>query len=114
MRYNSSMNVQAIVSELRAERDRIQHAIDALERTAHTTTAGKRRGPKSGRRMSADARRRIGLAMKKRWAERKKGKKVTTSSAKKTRHGGISAAGRKRISEMMKKRWAAKKKMEAA
>jgi hypothetical protein len=112
MRYNSSMNVQAIVSELRAERDRIQHAIDALERTAHTTTAGKRRGPKSGRRMSADARRRIGLAMKKRWAERK-GKKAT-SNPKKTRQGGISAAGRKRISEMMKKRWAAKKKMEAA
>jgi hypothetical protein len=46
--------------------------------------------------------------MKKRWAERK-GKKAT-STAKKTRQGGISAAGRKRLSEMMKKRWAARKK----
>ena len=109
------MNLQAIVNELRDQRDRIQQAIDALERiTNSTTSAAKPAGRKPRRHMSADARRRIGLAMKKRWAERKKGKKVTTSSAKKTRHGGISAAGRKRISEMMKKRWAAKKKMEAA
>ncbi len=107
-----TMDVQAIISELQTQRDRIQQAIDALERTSHTTTAGKRRGRKPGRHMSADARRRIGLAMKKRWAERR-GKKVA-SSAKKTRKGGISAAGRRRISEMMKERWAAKKKASAA
>jgi hypothetical protein len=109
------MDMQTIVNELRDQRDRIQQAIDALERiTNSTTSAAKPAGRKPRRHMSADARRRIGLAMKKRWAESKKGKKVTTSSAKKTRQGGISAAGRKRLSEMMKKRWAAKKKMEAA
>jgi hypothetical protein len=102
------MDSQAIISELLAQRDRIQQAIDALERTTHPTSAGKRRGRKPGRHMSADARRRIGLAMKKRWAERK-GKKAA-STTKKARKGGISAAGRKRISEMMRKRWAEKKR----
>jgi hypothetical protein len=83
-------------------------AIDALERTTHATSTGKRRGRKPGRRMSAAGRARISAAQKKRWAERK-GKKAA-STPKKTRQGGISAAGRKRISEMMKQRWAARKK----
>jgi hypothetical protein len=106
------MNLQAIVNELREDRDRIQQAIDALERTTHTTATGKRRGPKPGRHMSAAARARISAGMRKRWAKRK-GKKVT-STPKNARKSGISAAGRKRISELMKQRWAAKKKMEAA
>ena len=69
------MNLQAIVNELRDQRDRIQQAIDALERITNSTTAGKRRGRQPGRKMSEDARRRIGLAMKKRWAARKKAQK---------------------------------------
>ena len=112
VRYNSAMNVQEIVTELKAQRDRIQHAIDALERTTPSTTTGKRRGRKPGRHMSSAARARISAGMRKRWAQRK-GKKVT-STPKNARKSGISAAGRKRISEMMKQRWAAKKKMEAA
>ena len=51
--------------------------IDALEQT--TPTTGKPAGRKPRRHMSADARRRIGLAMKKRWAERK-GKKLKRRS----------------------------------
>ena len=103
------MDIQAILSSLREQRDQIQKAIDALERNTHSGTT---KGRKSGRHMSADARRRIGLAMKKRWAERK-GKKVI-GSGKKARKSGISAAGRKRISEMMKQRWAERKKATAA
>src|SRR5664280_1105542 len=95
-----TMNVQAILNELRDQRDRLQQAIDALERTTHTTATGKRRGRKPGRHMSAAARARISAGMRKRWAERK-GKKVT-STTKIAQQGGISAAGRKRISEMMK------------
>jgi hypothetical protein len=102
------MDITSILTELRDQRDRIQQAIDALERTTNTTATGKRRGPKPGRRMSADARRRIGLAMKKRWAERKGTK--ATSPTKKARKGGISAAARKQQSERMKARWAAKRK----
>jgi hypothetical protein len=70
-----AMDIQSIVSELRDQRDRIQQAIDALERTTPSSPTGKRRGRKPRKHMSADARRRIGLAMKKRWAERK-GKKA--------------------------------------
>jgi hypothetical protein len=70
------MNVQAILNELRDQRDRIQQAIDALERiTNSTTSTGKRRGRKPGRHMSAAGRARISAAMKKRWAKRKKAQK---------------------------------------
>jgi hypothetical protein len=65
------MDIADIISELSAERDKLQQAIDALERTMGTGQKKGRRS-KTGRTMSADARRRIGLAMKKRWAERKK------------------------------------------
>lgn len=67
------MDISSILAELRTERDRIQAAIDALDNVQGATT--HRRGRQPGRHMSADARRRIGLAMKKRWAERKKAEK---------------------------------------
>lgn len=65
------MDIQAILSELRDQRDRLNTAIAALEHANGTKRRGRPRG-KPGRHMSAEARRRIGLAMKKRWAERKK------------------------------------------
>jgi hypothetical protein len=102
------MDIQSIIAALQEERNRLQQAIDALAGTTDSTSNRVRRGRKPGRHMSADARRRIGLAMKKRWAERK-GEKGA-SAVKKANRGGISAAGRRRISEMMKQRWAAKKK----
>jgi hypothetical protein len=67
------MDIASILSELSAERDKLQQAINALERTSGTSE--NRREPKPRRTMSADARRRIGLAMKKRWAARKKAQK---------------------------------------
>jgi hypothetical protein len=66
------MNVQDIVTELKAQRDRIQQAIDALGRTTHTTSTGKRIGRKPRRHMSAAGRARISAAQKKRWAKSKK------------------------------------------
>lgn len=64
------MNLDAILSELKSERNRLDGAIAALE-------SGARRGPgrPAGRRrrvMSAAARRRISAAMRAKWAERKK------------------------------------------
>ena len=64
------MDLQSIVRELRSEVERLEKAIAALERDQDGTTA-KLRGRKRGSRMSAVTRRRIGLAVKKRWAERK-------------------------------------------
>jgi hypothetical protein len=68
-----NMDTQSIIAELEAERGRLNSAIAALQ-----SSQGKRGRTASGRpdghkrHLSAAARRRIGLAMKKRWAERKK------------------------------------------
>jgi hypothetical protein len=64
------MDITGILTELQLQRDKIQQAINTLTRIGGKTD--KRRGPKPGRHLSPEARRRISLAMKKRWAERKK------------------------------------------
>ena len=67
---------------------------------------------KRKRKMSAAARKRIGDAQRKRWAESKKlsesPSKRTTREAPKPKRK-LSAAGRKRIIEATKRRWAAVK-----
>lgn len=74
-----SLDFQKIVSDLTAEKDRITRAIEAL------LESSSKRGPKkgvkrtgaTGRRrggMTPEGRRRLSLAMKKRWAERKRKK----------------------------------------
>lgn len=62
------MQIDEIVRDLEAERDRLTQAIAALR------SGTKRRGRPPGRRrqLSEEARRRISLGMKRRWAERKK------------------------------------------
>jgi hypothetical protein len=112
------MNLQEVVDQLRAERNRLDQAISALE-----GPSAPRRGrpPKSstttgsGRRvMSAAARKRISEAMKARWAARKKRKspaKTTKATAKKAAgRPQMSPAARKKLSALMKARWAARKK----
>jgi hypothetical protein len=64
------MDTATIVAELEGERDRLDSAIAALQGSRVKTASGKRDGRR--RRLSAAARRKIGQAMKKRWAERKK------------------------------------------
>ena len=73
------MNIHSIVSELKAERDRISHAITILEGTAngrptvHKASLG--RTPtvrKVGHHLTAAGRRKLSRLMKQRWAERKK------------------------------------------
>jgi hypothetical protein len=72
------MNLERIISDLKQERDRISRAIVALKesnsrRTARKTgvvfaaSQGKKRGS-----LTPEGRKRLSLAMKKRWAERKK------------------------------------------
>ncbi len=69
------MDTQQIISELEAERDRLDQAISALRGSMRG-----RRGPMAGRRgrrrLSAAAKRRISEMMKKRWAERKRAMKA--------------------------------------
>jgi hypothetical protein len=77
----NDLDTEQIVQLLKAERGRIDRAIAALEgaTSQRRTTAGSvtSRGPQLGkrRRMSAEARRRISDAQKKRWAKQKKAAK---------------------------------------
>ena len=59
------MNIEEIAAELRAQRDRIDQAINAL-------SANDTRRKKGSRKLSDEGRRRISEAMKLRWANRKK------------------------------------------
>jgi hypothetical protein len=77
------MNLTTILAELRTRRTRIDHAINAIESLNHST--GRKRGtaanrpsvPKRRRRhLSAAARRKLSLLMKKRWAQGKMRKKA--------------------------------------
>jgi hypothetical protein len=68
------MDTASIVAELTAQRDRLDQAIAALRGKGTTirTVTGKPDGLRRKRTLSPAARKRIGEAMKKRWAERKK------------------------------------------
>jgi hypothetical protein len=68
------MDTASIIAELEAQRDRLDSAIAALRGSRSTlrTISGRPDGRR--RRLSAAARRKIGQAMKKRWAEKKKKK----------------------------------------
>ena len=77
------MDIQTVLADLRRERARLDAAIEALQGLG----SGRKRGPgrpagssksksgRSGRHMSAAARKRISEMMKKRWAERRKAAK---------------------------------------
>jgi hypothetical protein len=67
------MPIDHIIARLEEERDRLTQAIDALT-ASHA--AGKRRGRRPGRHLSAAARKKIGDAMRRTWAARKKKEKV--------------------------------------
>jgi exonuclease VII small subunit len=67
------MDTQQIISELEAERDRLEQAISALRGSIRRGAGTGRRGR---RHLSAAAKRRISEMMKKRWAERKRAMKA--------------------------------------
>ena len=115
------MDIQTIVLDLKAERNRIDQAISAIE--GLTSTAHRRgRRPKAAttggnrRRMSPAARKRISEAMKQRWAKWKgksAPKQDKTTPKKTTVRRPMSAAAKKKLSALMKARWAAKKQSRA-
>ena len=116
------MDREEILHELKAERDRIDDAIGALE-GGSSKSIGKfritvqERPVKRSHRLTPAGRRRLSQMMKKRWAERRKQntrRGVTSTSRGKAqvrrRRNRLTPAGRKRLSEMMKARWAARRK----
>ena len=77
-REHRQMDRVTIIAELEAERDRLDSAIAALrssQRGHARTLSGKPDGRSRKRHLSAAARKRIGEAMKKRWAEKRKASK---------------------------------------
>jgi hypothetical protein len=92
------MSIGQIVTELKAERERINAAIKAL--TALTVTP--RTNPKVKHTMSAAGRRKISLAQKARWAKRASDGKAGTVKPKRT----MSTAARRKIAAAQRARWA--------
>jgi hypothetical protein len=70
------MDTQQIISELEAERDRLEEAISALRGSMRGRGNGRGRGRRGRRKLSPAAKKRISEQMKKRWAERKKAMKA--------------------------------------
>ena len=69
------MTIASIVAELKAERERINHAIIALEGTSPNGAASKQAtatAPQKRGGITAAGRKRISEMMKARWAERRK------------------------------------------
>ncbi|HZS29433.1 MAG TPA: hypothetical protein VFB76_19565 [Candidatus Angelobacter sp.] len=74
----SYMDTQQIITELEAERDRLDQAITALRGSmrGRRGPGGFGKGRRGRRRLTAAAKRRISEMMKKRWAERKRAAKA--------------------------------------
>ena len=108
------LNTEQIIQYLKDERNRLDEAIAVLDGPG-TKSATEARGGR--RHMSAEARRRISEAQKRRWAKRKRVGAATVAGSPVTvigkRRGGMSAVARRRQSEMMKKRWAERRKKAA-
>jgi hypothetical protein len=106
------MNVHNILAELRAELDRIERAIAAIEGLNST---GHRRADRRSRvqatrrkrsRMSAATRRKLSLLMKKRWAQGKMRPKASPKATQTSKRPRLSRAARKRIAAAQRARWA--------
>jgi hypothetical protein len=112
------MDTRTILADLKAELNRLNQAIAALESldgTVTATTPTAIAAPKRGgrRRMSAAGRKRISEAAKARWVARRM-QAAKPAPAKKTAHKPMSAATKKRLLLLGKRRWAARKKAKAA
>src|ERR1017187_3740161 len=114
------MDINQIVAELTAERNRIEQAITVLEgprpRRGRPPKAQLSLPVPAKRKMNAAARARIGAA-KKAWWAKQKGKPAPTKAAapakKSPARKPMSPAARKKLSALAKARWAAAKKAGA-
>ena len=105
------MDLDKIIAELKREREKIVRAIATLLEGAGVSGKGPNR--KAARKkkgsLTPEGRRRLSLAMKRRWAKRR-AKGLSRKTAVPKRRGRLTPAGRKRLSEAMKKRWAERKR----
>ena len=120
------MDTAQILADLRAQRNRIDDAITALEALNGTKPLGKpaatldvdQASPTVRRTMSPAARKKIAAALKARWAAKKTSAKpvadarqaATKKALAKTAKRVISPESRKKMAEAQQKRWAKKKR----
>ena len=104
------MDLDKIIADLKREREKIRRAITALLEGAGLNAKGSTRKVARKRRgsITPEGRRRLSLAMKRRWAKQRS-KRLSPKTTAPKRRGGLTPAGRKRLSEAMKKRWAERK-----
>ena len=112
------MNIKPILTDLKAELNRFNQAIAALESldgapSATTPTAKAATAHAKKRGLTPAGRRRLSEKMKARWAARRK-QVAKPAPTKKTAHKPMSAATKKRLSVLAKRRWAARKKAAKA
>src|SRR5690348_11935342 len=105
-----------IISRLETQKAAVDQALEALRDFAETgsITPGKSTSNSAPARkggMTPEGRRRLALAMKRRWAAKRTGAQAKKATAKKT---GLSGAGRRKLAEAMKRRWAAKRSVAQA
>ena len=124
------MDTAQILADLRAQRNRIDDAITALEALNGTKPLGKaaatldvnQASPTVRRTMSPAARKKIAAALKARWAAKKTSAKpvvdakqaATKKAVAKTAKRVISPESRKKMAEAQQKRWAKKKRAAKA
>lgn len=99
-----------IIAQLEAQKAAIERALETLQDFSETggITAAKSadrtgRARKGG--MIPEGRRRLALAMKRRWAAKRTG----AQAKKATKKRGLTAAGRRKLAEAMRRRWATKR-----
>ena len=109
------MDINPILTDLKAELNRVTQAIAALEilggAATATATPTAKTAPKQAkkRHLTPAGQRRLPAMMKARWAARRK--QSAKPAPKATRgHRTVSAASRKKMAEAQRKRWAARKK----
>jgi hypothetical protein len=97
--------LSGVVGHLKKELNRAQQEVQRF--TAALAALGSS-ASNGHRTLSADARRRISLAQKKRWAKARNGSKqaAITAPVPVKRRRTISAAGKKRIAAAARARWA--------
>jgi hypothetical protein len=115
------MDTRTILADLKAELNRINQAIAALESLDGTATATPRAtipaakaAPKQSKKrgLTPAGRRRLSAMMKARWAARSKASAKPAAKKASVRRT-MSPTARKKIADAQRKRWAAQKKAAA-
>lgn len=114
----ANLGLQSVISQLRTERThltqqlaQVDAALSALGSLSGNSARVTRSAPTTKRVMSEEARRKISLAQKARWAKAGTATKaVATTTTKRV----MSAAARKKIAAAQKARWAKVKAKKAA